>query len=440
MKYADFLKTYFPEDFVDQLIKAQEGEAISGLRINRSKCHDLGLFRMLEKHPFVKQAYLFDKNIHAFGKSVYHQAGLYYIQEPSAMLVAELLNIKDDDYVLDLCAAPGGKATHAAQFLTEDGLLVANDYNYKRALALQENIERMGIKNAIILNNDVKKLAEKYQGVFNKVILDAPCSGEGMFRKSEEVSEDWSLEKVHRLAKLQKELILKAYKLLKKGGILIYSTCTFNPLENEEVVKELLTKTQASLISLPEVPNSKRGLELKEALRLFPTDYPWEGHFIALLRCNDEHQRFDLKVNKSNIDNQSLKLFNDFVRLNLNLSFDKTRLYKIQNSLYYQPKNSLNTDQLKVLRLGLKLGDFKSKHFVPSHSLALASQKKDWQKVLELNKEETQQYLKGLTFTHQADDGYALVTYNSYILGFAKIVQNQLKNHYPKALRRDVIL
>ena len=166
------------------------------------------------------------------------------------MMVGELLDVKPNDYVIDLCAAPGGKSTHVASFLGENGLLVSNDINSQRCLDLSENIQKAGIRNCYVTNESIDKLVSSFGAIFDKVVLDAPCSGEGMFRKNKEAEKDWSKEKVERLSELQKDLIIKAYKLLKPNGTMIYSTCTFNNLENEEVVKHLLENTNASLIKI----------------------------------------------------------------------------------------------------------------------------------------------------------------------------------------------
>lgn len=438
MDYKTFLETTFNKEFASNLLSAIEKEPISGLRLNPFKLPPINIYQHLEKHCFVKNGYLFNKKEIPLGKNPLHNAGAYYIQEPSAMMVAELLNIQPNDFVIDLCAAPGGKSTHAASFLSEDGFLLSNDINHQRALDLAENIERLGIKNAFVMNESIDRLANKYQGLFDKVILDAPCSGEGMFRKNQAAFEDWSIDKVERLSQLQKTLILDAYRLLKKGGYMIYSTCTFNPHENEEVIQYLLSNTNASLVRLPYIETTHRGINMEEAIRLFPTTFKGEGHFIALIQSNDEYEPKAIKKFKSNIDKKSLEIFRTFSKQTLNIMFDETRLNLNNNHLYYLPLNCLYNDGLRTLKSGLYLGEIKEKYFLPSHALALASKPSDWKRTIEFKSDSKEiiDYMKGLSFKFDGEDGYTLITCENLSIGFCKISKNNLKNFYPKNLRR----
>ncbi len=439
MDYATFLKSYFSKEFIDSLLIAQDQEPISGLRLNPQKLPPASFYLGLAAHPIVPNGFLFDKKTKSLGKHPYHQAGAYYIQEPSAMMVAKLLDIQKDDFVIDLCAAPGGKSTYAATFLDENGLLLANDFNHSRALDLCENIERMGIENAIVTNEPVAHLADMYAGNFDRVILDAPCSGEGMFRKNQLAKEDWSEDKVHRLSELQKQLIIDAYRLLKKDGYLIYSTCTFNPLENEEVIKHLLANTNASLVNLPTIPNIDRGLEMNEALRIFPTHFCGEGHFIALVKCNDDNPTEYANRKDVSIDKKSLQIFHTFVKNNLNRKFEDKRLFNNNSHLYYLPKNGLRINGIRTLKNGLYLGEIRDSYFIPSHALALASKKEDWQRSVSLASDDQRliSYLSGASFNYQNSDGFALVLCENLSIGFCKISKNILKNYYPKNLRKQ---
>ena len=433
-------KQMFIENFGEEnyllLEKSFEDLSYRGLRINYNKMIDPSFFATLEKHNFVKDAYIYKKENQDYGKIPYHAQGCYYIQEPSAMLVGELLNIKENDLVIDLCAAPGGKSTHVARYLNEDGLLISNDINYKRALDLSENIERMGITNCIVINSDVKKISETMQGCFDKVILDAPCSGEGMFRKNSFAKDDWSMEKVNTCVNIQKEIILDAYKLLKYDGEMIYSTCTFNKYENEEMIKFLLENSNAELIMLPEIEGVDRGIDMKEAIRLFPYHYKGEGHFICKIRCKDEHRFYNKKEKTQLIKDKDLIPFTEFEKKSLNIKFDRKRLFLNGEHLYYLPKNALGMGNLRILRNGLYLGEIKSKHFVPSHSLALASKVDSWKLSIDLDDNLIYKYLKGESFDIVASNGFTLVTYKNNSIGFCKIANNTLKNHYPKGLRK----
>ena len=435
MEYRDFLLTMFPLDFVDKLLKSLETKPYAGVRLNTLKDIEYNPLESLEKHPYVDNGYIFDKEEIALGKAIYHDQGLYYIQEPSAMLVGSLLNVKKDDLVIDLCAAPGGKSTHVASFLGEDGLLISNDINTQRSKELSGNIARMGIKNCLVTNDNVAHLESHFGGIFDKVILDAPCSGEGMFRKNKEAEKDWSEDKVKRLSELQKELILQAYHLLKRGGLLIYSTCTFNKYENEEVINYLLENTNATLVALPKIPNANRGIDMDEAIRLFPTSFKGEGHFIALICCNDDNPLYYRSKKEKTSDRKSYNVFANFVKENLNIEFDSNRIINNNNHFYYLPKNNLNLDGIKVLRFGLYLGEIRSTNFFPSHDFALSSKPNEWKRHLELNENEANAYLKGLSIERNADNGYTLLTYKNYPLGLGKIVNGIIKNHYPKNLR-----
>lgn len=427
---------HFNEENYKLLEKSFDSNSYRGLRLNYKKPIDNSFFNSLEKHSFVKDAFIYEKTNQDYGKNIYHAQGCYYIQEPSAMLVGELLDVKEDDFVIDLCAAPGGKSTHIARYLCDDGLLISNDINYKRALDLSENIERMGITNCVVINSDVHRIYETMQGCFDKVILDAPCSGEGMFRKNSFAKEDWSIDKVNTCVKIQKEIILDAYKLLKYDGEMIYSTCTFNKFENEEMIKYLLENTNAVLISLPEIEGADRGIDIKEAIRLFPYHYKGEGHFICKIKCKDENKFYNKKEKLTQIKDKDLLPFIEFEKKSLNIKFDRKRLFLNGEHLYYLPKNTFNLSGLRILRNGLYLGEIKSKHFVPSHSLALASKPSDWKISLELNETDAYKFIKGESFNVNSTNGFTLITYQNNSLGFAKVSNNTLKNHYPKGLRK----
>lgn len=440
MNFEKHMCELFGEEFTGKLIEEISHDPIGGFRINTLKVNDdrfLSSFDGIKPHPFVKNGYIYDKTTLPLGKSAYHNAGAYYIQEPSAMLVGELLAPNPNDKVIDLCAAPGGKTTHVASFLNEDGFLLSNDYNMKRAKILSENVERLGISNVMVTCEDIAHLASLFPGEFDKVLLDAPCSGEGMFRKNAEVYADWSLEKVESLAIKQKKLILKAYSLLKRNGIMIYSTCTFETKENEDVINYLLSNTHASLIELPEIDGTNRGINMPSAIRIFPQSFPGEGHFICLIRCNDDNTYIPHYSKKYEIGRTELKILNDFVTNNLNMTFQRERLEIRGGHIHYLPKNMLNSIELNILRNGLDLGEIISDRFVPSHSLAMASHKSDWKRTIDFmpNSIEVANYLHGESFPVKCDDGFALVLVNGISIGLAKISRGILKNYYPKSLR-----
>lgn len=433
MNYLDFIKNDLGNEIADKLFKNIELKPVSSLKINTIiGCPSL-VYESLLKHPYVPNGYYFDKNTNPLGKSIYHAAGCFYIQEPSAMIVGELLDVKETDIVLDLCSAPGGKLTSIAPKLKK-GIVVANEISSKRCLDLRENVERMGYSNVYITNENVDNLLNNFEGFFDCVILDAPCSGEGMFRKNIESYNDWDIDKVNRQVSIQKDLILKAYKMLNYNGKLIYSTCTFNTFENEQIIKYLLENTNASLINLPHNKDFDKGVNLEEAIRLFPFNFNGEGHFICLIKCNDSHvgklNRFKYKI-----DSKSLAIYRRFEKENINIKLDENRLFKDGNNLYFLPEIPIDFHSLNVVKYGLYLGEINKEIFVPSHHLSHALYK-NYLHLLELEESKIKDYLSGQSFKVNASNGYYIVTYNSYPLGMCKISNQILKNYYPKNLRR----
>ncbi|HHU27827.1 TPA: methylase [bacterium] len=439
MEFINSLKEFLTKDEIDKLIRAFNQKEKKGLRVNLHKTTQIEIkksFPNLKSHPFIDYAFIYDEDEYKPGSHPYHLAGLYYIQEPSAMMVTHLLDIKENDKVIDLCAAPGGKSTHALTLLNEDGFLLSNDINYTRALELSKNIEKWGCKNVLVTSTEVSTLASNLSGYFDKVILDAPCSGEGMFRKNKLVYEDWSLEKVKRLSTLQKELILDAYKLLKKDGIMVYSTCTFEKRENEDVINHLLKNTNASLIPIPEHPSFSRGINLKEAIRLYPFKFEGEGHFICLIKCNDDYGPIK-PLKKTNKINHNLILpYLEFEKENLKVKL-KGNFKLINNDLYLATSTFLPPTNFKILRDGLHLGEIRNKRFIPSHTLALTLKVDEVNQVLNLDYPSTlaSNYLQGLTIPCTYQKGYVLVTINGYNIGWGKASKGILKNHFPKGLR-----
>ena len=348
------------------------------------------------------------------------------------MLVAHLLEPKENERIIDLCAAPGGKATQVAILMNNTGLVIANDYNDKRSDILSENVERLGITNTIVLNNKIDTITNHFGGYFDKVILDAPCSGEGMFRKDDEAYLDWSIDKVHRLSALQKELIMQAYSLLKKDGVMVYSTCTFEKEENEDVVQYLLDNTNASLINIKDIKGAIRGIDMKEVIRLYPTYFEGEGQFIALIKCNDDHEIHLPKYqNKNKQIPQYLKLVNEFIISN---SFNNKikSLYPFNTTINYLEYGDINIDKLRVKRYGLNLGQIINNRFEPSHALMKVLNLKNNYNV---SYEEYLKFIKGETLENKNYKGYIGIKYNSLTIGFGKASNNQIKNHIPKGLR-----
>lgn len=403
-----------------------------------------------KKVSWADEAYYFDENVRP-GKHPYHEMGLYYIQEPSAMSAAALLAPKPGMRVLDLCAAPGGKSTQLATYLGDSGLLVSNEINTQRSRILSQNIERMGIKNAIVTNEDSFVLASHFPGFFNAIQVDAPCSGEGMFRKLPEAIEQWSMENVAICAARQKEILDKAAVMLKPGGTIVYSTCTFSREENEDVIECFLERHP--------------DFTLEEMERFWPHKVDGEGHFVAKLvrrGCVDTDLKADRKTKKNKnsknrknetkpaLTKENMKLLSEF--LDETISEDmaawikNSRLVMFGEQLYRLPDMEVDIKGLKVQRAGLHIGEFKKQRFEPSHSLALALKISEAKNVVKLTCDNPQTigFFNGqsvMLSDEQAAEckkGWALVCVDGYPAGWGKVNGAQVKNHYPKGLRNKI--
>ncbi len=403
-----------------------------------------------KKVSWADEAYYFDENVRP-GKHQYHEMGLYYIQEPSAMSAAALLAPKPGMRVLDLCAAPGGKSTQLATYLGDSGLLVSNEINTQRSRILSQNIERMGIKNAIVTNEDSFVLASHFPGFFNAIQVDAPCSGEGMFRKLPEAIEQWSMENVAICAARQKEILDNAAVMLKPGGTIVYSTCTFSREENEDVIECFLERHP--------------DFTLEEMERFWPHKVDGEGHFVAKLvrrGCVDTDLKADRKTKKNKnsknrknetkpaLTKENMKLLSEF--LDETISEDmaawikNSRLVMFGEQLYRLPDMEVDIKGLKVQRAGLHIGEFKKQRFEPSHSLALALKISEAKNVVKLTCDNPQTigFFNGqsvMLSDEQAAEckkGWALVCVDGYPAGWGKVNGAQVKNHYPKGLRNKI--
>ena len=430
----DILKNEYPD-----FMKALEQPAVKAFYLNPHKKEAIKYLNkeFIQPHVVVKDGYYFNYEKYPLGKSPFFSCGLYYIQEPSAMLVTHFLNIQKDDYILDMCAAPGGKTCAAASQLSEDGLMIANDIVPLRAKILSENVERFGLKNTIVTNCDPLVFENQLKGFFDKIILDAPCSGEGMFRKSDAAIETWSLEKVHECAHIQRQLLDAAMNLLKPEGQLIYSTCTYNTIENEEQIQYLLNHYNCSLIPLKKSHGMSPGMNMEEAVRLYPHHYQGEGHFIALIQKHGEMTPFKSKNLKPVISKQNQLLVQDFYKTYLNCKVP-TYLYDSNNHIYAILPQFPELKGIRVLRNGFYLGECKKNRFEPSLALALTLQINDVKQFYRFheNDQEVTQYLHGETIEGSTQKGYGIIFVEDYPLSFYKESNHQAKNLYPKGLRR----
>ena len=425
------------KDEYDDFKKALLEKPVKGLYLNRNKKNVERVLdqNYVEHHPIVENGYLYDENYHP-GRSAYFLAGLYYIQEPSAMLVADALPIEPDDFVLDMCGAPGGKSCEIASRLTGEGVLIANDIEASRARILSENIERFGLDNTIVTNVDPMRFTKQFQEAFDKIVLDAPCSGEGMFRKLELAIDTWSEEKVLECAHIQKNLLKGAYDMLKQGGMVIYSTCTYSYEENEAMVHYAVDELGFELLPLNKSNGLCPGVDLDEVVRCYPHHYRGEGHFIALLRKPGNSPRKQVRTIKPSVNLADLKVLKAFYQENLN---KKVPSYIIENNghLYAVKKNFPELKGIRVLRNGLYLGEVRKNRFIPSYSLALTLTKQDVKRSYDFpsESEEIKKYIHGETLEGTGEKGFGVIFVDGYPLSFYK-ESNQVKNLFPKGLRR----
>lgn len=423
----------------------------SALRINRRKAKEdfagRGIFS-LRPVSWAKDGYYYGEE-DAPGKHPYHEAGVYYIQEPSAMAPAEYLDARPGERVLDLCAAPGGKSSQLAADMNGEGLLICNEIHPARAKVLSENIERMGICNAIVLNEAPQRLAERFFEYFDKILVDAPCSGEGMFRKNEAACGEWSEENVRRCAQRQDEILSCAAGMLAPGGRLMYSTCTFAPEENEGSVSRFLKRfPEFEIVPLQKKDGMTGGRAdwIKEAaagiegaIRLFPHKLEGEGHFMALMQKQGETGRKcgARGGEEAGISRKDCAEWLDFCKNNL--IWEPQGIYTaFGDQLYLLPAHAPSLSGLKALRPGLHLGAKKKNRFEPSHALALFLAPEMARRRLDLPADgrEILSYLGGEALFCEAGAGWHLVCADGYGAGWGKCSGGVMKNHYPKGLRK----
>lgn len=449
-----------PENFVNQMkeMLGNEYDAFEasynlpyyrGLRVNTKKItvNDfLDLFPYtLRPIPWTSDGFYFTED--AVTKHPLFHAGLYYIQEPSAMAPVGQLDIHEKDVVLDLCAAPGGKTLQMAVKLSEEGLIVTNDISDKRVKAIIRNIEKFGIKNAIVLNEDQWGIGDKLPNVFDKILIDAPCSGEGMFRKDPKATEAYKSYDREECASIQSDILKAMPKLFHEGTEIVYSTCTFNTMENENQCSRFIADNETvhakSIIS--------DYFEVKgNTARIWPHKVHGEGHFLARFQIrDDQNQGVDLQNNASafsertssvwqhNQANQPPEPLKDFMADNM-VEPLKGHFRQIKDKVYLVPEYSFDLKGLKVAREGLLLGDIKKNRFIPAQSMALAIEPHAFKRQIDFDPDSTEaiKYLKCESlFVEDKVNGFYIVTTAGYSLGFCKIQNGQLKNLYPASWR-----
>ena len=425
-------------------IKSFANERTYGLRVNTAKISVEDFLKIspfeLSPIPWTTNAFFYDGEKYKPGRHPYYSAGLYYLQEPSAMTPAEIMPIEEGDFVLDTCAAPGGKSTALAAKLNGSGLIVANDISNTRAQALLKNLEHFGISNLYVISEDLTKLEAKFANSFDKILIDAPCSGEGMFRKEPSIMKTWIELGNEYYVKLQKQIVTSALKMLKDGGMLVYSTCTFSRLEDEEIIKYMMELCPSLRLVNPtnRYELFEKGVDgLDECIRLYPHKINGEGHFVALLQKGDKMPTKIIKhkaINLPKFNNEDVLAFFSLLKKEF---YDGSFEIK-KDKLYFVPNTNIDFSGLRILRSGLLLGELKGKHFEPAQSLALSLKADEFKQVinLELNDPRVIKYLKGETLDLSDLDtktkGWVLICVDNYPLGFGKIAKGSLKNKYAK--------
>ena len=386
------------------------------------------------------------------GRHPHHAAGLYYLQDPSAMVVAEMLDPQPGERVLDLAAAPGGKATHIVSLMRNEGLLVANEIHGQRVWDLAENLERWGARNTLIIQESPERLAARFAGFFDRVLLDAPCSGEGMFRKSEAARREWSPELVQGCALRQSHILGHAARMVRPGGRLVYATCTFAPEENEGVISQFLGSRPDFILLETErrpgfgpgrpdwAPADASATELRHAVRLWPHTGPGDGHFVAVLqRAAGSVERTVGRWRPERVSKPVLHLYRAFCEETLNCLPGTDRLVLVGAYLYAVPPDAPDLAGLRFIHPGWWLGTIKKDRFEPSHALALGLSLAEArpERVANLGSEgpEVLAYLRGESLALPGPAGWTLVAVDGFPLGWGKRVAGVVKSHYPKGLR-----
>lgn len=449
-----------PESFTNR-IKTQLGDEYDaymncldqgmhhGLRVNTNKISVEDFLKIspfeLKPVPWTTNGFYYDDKACTPSKHPYYYAGLYYIQEPSAMAPASILPVEDGDVVLDICAAPGGKSTELAAKLRGTGFLISNDISNSRAKALLKNLELFGIGNMCVVSEAPNKLSTKFYQTFDKILIDAPCSGEGMFRKSQSMVTAWENNGVELFAGLQRGILNEVVKMLKPGGTMLYSTCTFSPEENEQSIEYLLSLDDTlELVEVPKYPGFCNGnpawgktgnTELEKCARLWPHHIEGEGHFVALIHKKEEEQTqvFQSWIHRGCKIDKNAEEF--LAHVSSDAGIRSAYIEENNGRLYYMAERMPDVSGLRMLRQGLFLGEIKKNRFEPSQSLAMYLSQGQFDNEVNLTSSDDRviRYLKGETIEasdQKIKNGYVLVLADGYPLGWAKNTNGTLKNKY----------
>lgn len=433
----------------NEYIRCYEEKRLYGLRVNTKKISVEDFCKIcpfeIRPIPWIENGFYYDGDTVQAAKHPYYFAGLYYLQEPSAMTPANRLPVEPGDKVLDVCAAPGGKATELGAKLQGEGVLVANDISNSRAKGLLKNIEVFGIGNVLVLSEEPGKLEEYFPEYFDKILIDAPCSGEGMFRKDKKMVKAWEEHGPEFFSKIQRSIVTQAAHMLKPGGMLLYSTCTFDPEENEGTIEYLMEQYPEFEIKdiipyegfscgMPNVTKSKDDA-FEKTVRIWPHKMHGEGHYVALLQKGQKQDAVAIKTSKNRVAKVPEEIIEFFKDVEWKMDWNRLEIYS--EKVYYMPEGIPNVKGIRFLRTGLYLGDLKKNRFEPSQSLAMCLKAEEYKnKVnLQVDDERIVKYLKGETI--DVDDivlpkakGWQLVLVDGYPLGWGKLANGTLKNKY----------
>jgi NOL1/NOP2/sun family putative RNA methylase len=421
-------------DELEPFLNSYEDERFYGLRVNTLKISVEAFLRItpftLTPIPWTKDGFYYDPEDKPT-KHPHYYAGLYYIQEPSAMAPVNVLEPKETDNVLDMCACPGGKSVQIASYLKNKGLLVSNDVSTGRIKALVKNLEMMGVTNILILNTTEDVIGEKLEGFFDKVLIDAPCSGEGMFRKEPKMVASWGTHDTDHCRELQDSILKHIGSVLKPEGELVYSTCTFSRLENEDCLQDFMASRTDYAQSKIEANQFEFATESGYG-RLWPHKLKGEGHFVAKLRrIEGETPAYkELKFN------EAPDYFKDFMKETLKAPLEG-HFEEMNGKLYLRPKYDLPLKGVRVVRYGWLLGEWNGKKFTPSQALAMGLKLTDAKNSISFSGDQIEaiKYLKGETLHVEGAEGMTLVGVDGYPLGWAKMNKGMLKNMYQSTWR-----
>lgn len=439
------------QDEYESYVQCYEEPRHYGLRVNTNKISVEDFLKIapwpLKPVPWIPNGFYYYGDLVQPSRHPYYFAGLYYLQEPSAMTPASRIPVNPGERVLDVCAAPGGKATELGARLNGQGVLIANDISNSRARGLLKNLELFGIGNMMVISEEPGKLVEYFPEYFDKILIDAPCSGEGMFRKDKKMVKAWEEHGPEFFSKLQRSIITQAAQMLKPGGMILYSTCTFDALENEQTIEYLLeTYPGFKICSMegyegfcegkPEFTESKSEA-YKKTVRIFPHKMQGEGHYLALLKKGNAETGAETKPQKGNKAPKNIPEELDTFLRELTWRIDRSRLDIREERVYYMPEGLPQLKGIRFLRSGLLMGEVKKNRFEPSQALAMCLKKEEYPRILDFPAADDRviKYLKGETLdvgdiTSGKEKGWYLVCVDGYPLGFGKLANQTLKNKY----------